>query len=268
MSNLVVSELAIYPVKSFARIQIPVTRVNLSGLNHDRRWMVTDLDGKFLTQRQLPRMCLIKPELGPDAGLVLNAPGKKEINVQIPSPDTTPRPVQVWGDTCNALDCGDSAAKWLAEFLETECRLVYFPGNEVRQVDQQYANPGDHTAFADGFPILMTTLSSLDDLNSRLDQPVAMRRFRPNMVIGGRTNPFEEDDWKRIRIGEVTFRIVKPCSRCIIPNIDPDTGIIGKEPAKTLAEYRKWNNKVHFGQNVIADNEGLIEIGMPVEILE
>jgi uncharacterized protein YcbX len=135
-------------------------------------------------------------------------------------------------------------------------------------VDLGYAQQGDRTAFSDGFPLLLISQASLDDLNSRLtqnqQQPVTMNRFRPNLVVSG-CEAFAEDGWKKIRIGEITFRIVKPCSRCVIPNIDIETAERGNEPARMLASYRKRDNKIFFGQNVIAENEGELTIGMPVE---
>lgn len=166
-----------------------------------------------------------------------------------------------------ALDCGDEAAAWLSRFLEMECRLVFFPEDEIRQVDPTYARSGDRTAFSDGFPVLLISQASLDDLNRRLKTPVAMRRFRPNLVVSG-CEPFAEDGWKQIRVGEVTFRVVKPCSRCVIPNIDPDTAEKSAEPTRTLSGFRRRENKIFFGQNLIADGMGKLELGMPVEVLE
>ena len=174
--------------------------------------------------------------------------------------------VTIWNDQCSAIDCGDEAAKWISQFLDTPSRIVFFPDTEVRQVDPDYANLGDKTAFSDGFPLLLISQASLDDLNSRLQQPVTMTQFRPNIVISG-CEAFAEDKWKKIKIGDIEYRIVKPCSRCIIPSINIETAKPAAEPLKTLASYRKQGNKVYFGQNIIAENEGSIEIGMPVTII-
>lgn len=265
MAEIQVSELAIYPVKSLG--QIPLARVELDpfGFGMDRRWMVVDADGVMLTQRKKARMCLIQPVLE-NGQLSLRAPGMPDIAVTC-DPDAPRREVTVWEDRCKAVDCGDAVAAWLSRFLDTDCRLVFFPEDEMRQVDPAYARPGERTAFSDGFPILLISQASLDDLNRRLKQPVAMRRFRPNLVVTG-CEPFAEDGWKRIRIGGIGFRIVKPCSRCIIPNIDPETGRKGPEPNRTLSSYRRRDNKIFFGQNVIAEGEGRLETGMAVEILE
>lgn len=259
------SELNIYPVKSLAGTSLTHSAVDVFGLHNDRRWMLVDSQGKMLTQRKLARMCLIHPQITAQ-GIRLSAAGMSDMEVSIRSLENRCK-VQVWNDTCNAYDAGDQAAQWFSEFLATDCRLSYFPTDEVRQLDQDYAQADDKTAFSDGFPFLLISQASLDDLNRRLDTPVTMSRFRPNLVITG-SEAFEEDHWKRIRIGDITFRLVKPCSRCVIPTIDPDTGEKGKEPIATLVQYRKRDSKVYFGQNVIADSTGELAVGMTVEVLE
>jgi uncharacterized protein YcbX len=175
--------------------------------------------------------------------------------------------VTVWADTVDAADAGAEAAAWLSEFLGTDCRLVCFAREAVRPVDRVYAEASDQVGFADGFPFLLISQASLDDLNARLAQPVPMLRFRPNLVIGG-SEPYAEDDWRRIRIGDLTFRVAKPCSRCIIPTIDPATARRGSEPLRTLMSYRRRDNKVYFGQNLVHDAVGRLAVGMPVEVLE
>jgi uncharacterized protein YcbX len=264
MTELLVSELAIYPVKSLAGIPLQAAALQRFGLKDDRRWMLVDDNGRFLSQRQHARMCLVQPSLH-TAGVSLHAMGMPDLLVPRPTAGDR-RPVIVWDDRCNALDCGDAAAAWLSVFLSVECRLVYFPDDEVRAVDPRYALPGDRTAFSDGFPLLLISQASLDDLNSRLDVPVSMARFRPNLVVRG-CAAFAEDDWQEIRIGDLRFRIVKPCSRCTIPAIDPLTGERDQEPLRTLAAYRKRGAKIFFGQNVIADGEGELRVGMRVEVL-
>ena len=273
-----VTELAIYPVKSCGQILLQEAKADAFGLHMDRRWMLVDEKGAFLSQRKFPRMSLIKPTLSED-GVVLQVVGylggenKCEISVKNL---TQQLKVTVWGDICNGLDCGDEAALWLSQFLETKCRLVYFPENEVRQVDLEYANQGEKTAFSDGFPFLLISEPSLTDLNARLlksgQKSVEIRRFRPNIVVSG-CRPFEEDNWKKIQIGDAILRVVKPCSRCTIPNVDPATGILGNEPSQTLKKYRLWDHpqigkKIFFGQNVIAESTGSFETGMPVTIIE
>ena len=260
-----VSELAIYPVKSMAQVPLSYAKVDRCGLENDRRWMVVDVNGRFITQRQYPRMCLIKATLD-TPGLALTAPGMPGLSISRPDSDKLSS-VTVWNDQCQALDAGDTAANWLTEFLRVDCRLVAFPDDEVRQVDPSYARQGDRTAFSDGFPILLISQASLDDLNSRMASPLPMARFRPNLVVSG-CEAFAEDSWRRLRIGDLSLRVVKPCSRCVIPSIDFTTAERGVEPTRTLATYRKRDNKIYFGQNVIADTPGELQLGMPVEIVE
>lgn len=265
MPTIEVSELAIYPVKSTAQIKLLKSNVDDFGLTHDRRFMIVDGNDRFLTQRQQARMCLIKTELI-DNGVCLQAPGMQEIKISTQGLDKK-RSVIVWKDHCVSNDCGDEVAAWLSEFLALECRLVFFPADEVRIVDQGFAQPDDKTAFSDGFPLLLTSESSLADLNNRLSVPITMSRFRPNLVIRG-CDAYAEDSWQRIKIGAMTFRVVKACSRCVIPNIDPATAERSLEPGKTLAGYRKRGNRIYFGQNIIPDGPGCLEVGMLVEILD
>ena len=265
MSEIVVSGLTIYPVKSCQGIKLKSVLSESFGLENDRRWMVVDELGVMLTQRKISEMCLIQVRLT-DSGISLKTNTMDAISIAKPG-HTTKRTVKVWNDECQALDAGDEAANWLSHALSKACRLVYFPDGEFRQVDLDYASKGDKTAFSDGFPLLLISQESLDDLNSRLNKPVTMERFRPNIIVSG-CDAFAEDAWKRIRIGNSFFRVAKPCSRCIIPNINIETAIREQEPIKTLSSYRKRDNKIFFGQNVIADNVDEISLGMPVEIVE
>ena len=264
MPDIKVSELNIYPVKSMRQITLDISRLGPFGLQHDRRWMVVDKEGYMVTQRQQARMCLIQPKLHENS-VELTAQGMSSIVIEYPESNKT-LTATVWNDECQVCDAGDEAAIWLSDFLSIDCRLVYFPDDEIRQVDLNYENKGERTAFSDGFPLLLTSQASLVDLNQRLATPVPMKRFRPNLVVTG-CNAFAEDEWDRIRIGDIIFRVVKPCSRCIIPNIDIETANKSNEPARTLATYRKTGNSIFFGQNVIAENEGELSIGMPVEVI-
>jgi len=257
------SELNIYPLKSCAQISLKQVRLSPFGLELDRRWMLIDEQGTMLTQRKHARMCLIHSSIN-KAQLTVNAPAMQQLEIQTGNTRTK---ATVWEDTCNAYDCGDEAAHWFSTFLNTPARLVYFPDDERRQVDLQYAQAGEITAFSDGFPYLLISQASLDDLNRRLELPVEMKRFRPNLVVAGNA-AFEEDQWKRIRIGDIEFSLVKPCSRCAIPSINPATAEKTAEPLKTLAGYRLRDKNIFFGQNIIAHGSGLLELGMPVEILE
>ncbi len=265
MTNITVSDLSIYPVKSCHGVKLASSQVGSFGLDNDRRWMVVDENGVMLTQRKISKMCLIHVELS-EQGITLNKLSHESLFIHYPL-EKNKVTVKVWLDQCQAYDAGEAAALWLSEALSVKCRLVYFPEDEFRQVDLDYANTGDKTAFSDGFPLLLISEASLNDLNSRLKTPVSMQRFRPNIVVSG-CLPFAEDNWKKIRIGDIVFRIVKPCSRCVIPNVNIETGVRESEPIKTLSSYRKRDRKIYFGQNVIANSSGKIETGMSVEIIE
>ena len=259
---ITVSELYIHPLKSAASVAVDKVAIDTFGLQYDRRWMLVDESGDFLSQRKLPAMCLIKAAVV-DSFLTVSVPDLPVLTLTGTLKNA--REVTVWGDVCNSYDCGDEAADYLSRFLQVKCRLVYFPDNEERQVDLQYAKKGDLTGFSDGFPLLLISQASLDDLNTRLDSPVSMTRFRPNIVISG-VEAFAEDNWESIKVGGINLRVVKPCSRCSIPSVDPLTGLRSAEPVKTLRTYRMRNSKVYFGQNVIADSTGMLEIGMPVVV--
>jgi len=257
-----VSELYIHPLKSAASVSVKKAALDNLGFEYDRRWMLVDPDGNFLSQRQLPEMCLIQAHADADV-LSVSVPGQNVIKVATKSDQV--RQVVVWGDSCRAFDAGELAASYLSDFLKTSCRLVSFPADEKRQVDLIYANPGDLTGFSDGFPLLIISQASLDDLNRRLDKPVSMTRFRPNIVVSG-CEAYAEDSWKRIIVGGIEMQVVKPCSRCSIPSVDPKTAVRSLEPVKTLRAYRMKDSKIYFGQNVIANSTGVLEIGMSVEI--
>ena len=261
------SGLYAYPVKSLQGLALEQADVAQRGLRWDRHWMLVDRDGRFVTQRQRPRMALVGCQVEGDR-LRLSAPGVAEL--ELPAAPSRPVEVEVriWNDRCLAASGGTQAAHWLSRFLDAEVRLVYLPGGHVRPLDPDYARPEDQTGFADGFPFLLISEASLGDLNRRLERPLPMRRFRPNLVVSG-CEPYAEDRWRRIRIGAIEFRVVKPCSRCIITTVDPETGERdGNEPLRTLRSYRQSDNKVFFGQNLIHDDIGQLRVGDQLEVLD
>jgi uncharacterized protein YcbX len=160
---------------------------------------------------------------------------------------------------------GEEVSQWFSEFLELSCQLVYMPDNSYRPVNSRYASHNQQVSFADGFPFLLISEASLQDLNERLDQPIPMNRFRPNLVVSG-CEAFAEDSWRSIRIGSIPFHVVKPCERCLITTVDQAQGIRGKEPLQTLAQYRLSNGKILFGQNLIPAELGTLQVGDSVEI--
>lgn len=256
------SGLYIYPIKSARGIAVQTAQVDARGLQYDRRWMVVDDKGNFLTQRKLPRMALIHVDLRTNS-LAVNAEGMRELTIPLQAPETKKVQVHVWDDTLDALDAGDEASVWFGKMLGFECRLVQMPDEGSRFVNPKYAPPKSLMSFADAFPVLLTTEASLDDLNARLQEPVPMNRFRPNVVIRG-SSAYEEDSWQRLRVGAVSFLVAKPCARCTVPTVDQDTGKNGKEPIRTLQSYRTIDSKVYFGQNLVHENRGVLKIGDPV----
>lgn len=264
MAALQLSEIWHYPVKSMRGTRCATARVGPRGLAYDRHWMLVDTQGRFITQRQLPQMALIKAQW---ANAVLSFQTTRGHHYTV-RPASRPQSIQVtiWRDQCAALLVDATADQWLGDMLGKACHLVQMPDDALRQVDQHYAQPTDQVGFADGFPFLLIAQASLDKLNQKLASPVEMQRFRPNLVVTG-CQPHAEDDWPAIRIGEIHFRVAKPCSRCIIPTIDRHTAERSAEPLQTLRTYRQRDNKIYFGQNLLHDGAGSLAEGMPVEPL-
>lgn len=265
MSKLTLNGLYRYPVKSLRGAGLALATLDARGIRFDRRWMLINPDGQFLSQRQLPRMTLVRTLMMYDH-LTLQAPDMGDLVLPRECADDAVVQVKIWQDDCLARCVGGDADEWLSEFLHTECRLVYLPDDQARQVDPNYAKQGDQTGFTDGFPLLLISEASLQDLNSRMSEPLPMERFRPNLVVGG-CEPYAEDQWRQIRIGEIEFKVVKPCSRCVITTVNPETAQTGAEPLKTLSSYRRQGNKVNFGQNLIHTGVGELRLGMDVAVL-
>lgn len=261
-----VSDIYIYPVKSLAGIRMERWPVDNKGLLHDRKWMLVDADNRFLSQRRLPKMALIKTRLTEEQ-LILSTPSGRHLTLPLTPDHGEPLEVEIWQDRCIAESVSHEADQWFSDFLQCECRLVYQPEQSIRAVDPSYAKPGDQAAFSDGFPFLIISEASLRALNNAMQLNLSMMRFRPNLVIDG-CEAYAEDSWREIRINEIGFRLPKPCSRCSVPAIDPDTALSGKEPLQTLNRLRKWNNNVYFGQNALHDNLGELAVGDPVRVLK
>ncbi|WP_374261432.1 MOSC domain-containing protein [Zoogloea sp.] len=260
----VLSALHRYPVKSMRGQALDRSPVGPRGLPFDRDWMVATPDGHFVTGRQQPRLVLVDatPVAG---GVTLSTPGRADLFV----PDaafTDAIDTTVWGDNFPARQGAAAADAWISDYLGTPLKFLWTGAPTARRVKVAPAVP---LSFADGFPLLLIGEASLDDLSGRVGRALSMQRFRPNLVVSGAA-AFAEDGWQRIRIGEVNFRITKPCERCVFTTVDPEDGTKGRdqEPLRTLATYRKAPAGVIFGQNVIAEGSGEIRVGMPVEVLE
>ncbi|MDF0732450.1 MOSC domain-containing protein [Pseudomonas entomophila] len=259
-----------YPVKSGQAQCLPESLVDPMGLKGDRRWMVVEEDnGRFLTQRAWPRLGQLKASYTDDGQLLLECPGQAPLSVEVPAADEDLRGVTIWRDTLRVPDAGDAAAAWLSQLLGKAVRLVHCPEQRARYLPSGYGLNSDRAAFPDGFPLLLIGQASLDELNRRIGRPMEMLRFRPNLVVEG-GEAFAEDGWKRIRIGDMTFRVLKPSVRCILTTLDPHTGerSLDREPLTTLKTFREREGDVLFGQNVAVDGAGRLEMGMPVEVLE
>lgn len=265
MVPAVLSQLYIYPIKSAAGICLSVAKVEKRGLQYDRRWMVTDLTGKLLTQAKFPRMALIQVQIGAN-DLIIKAPDMETITVPLELDSRLRAPVRVWDDTCEATPVGATADEWFSQFLGTSCQLVYMPFDSVRPVNPQHGIRAE-LSFADAYPFLLISEASVRDLNTRLERPVWVNRFRPNLIVTG-CDAFAEDNWHSIRIGSVKFAVVEPCSRCSVITVEQAKGIRGDEPLRTLATYRRINGQILFGQYLIHRELGSLHVGDKVELLE
>jgi uncharacterized protein len=261
------SRIHIFPIKSCAPTLPGQAEVEARGLRGDRRWMIVDASGKFVSARKQPRLVLIRATFSAE-GLNLEAPGMPTLQL-VPAADADRIPVTVWGDEFDALAAEPAADAWISNYLGSSARFVTMDASVSRPVDPDYSPGGDEVSFADGFPLLLISQASLDALNRRLETSVPMLRFRPNLVIAG-TEPHAEDGWRSIRIGDVQFDVVKPCSRCVLTTVDPELGMFDPagEPLRTLIGYRRTPDGVMFGQNLIARSLGEIRLGDAVEILD
>ena len=264
MTRPVLGGVYVYPIKSCGGISLQSADLGATGLVHDRRWMLVDEGGGFVSQRRHPRMALISTRIAPDR-LVVSAPGMPDLEVPLEGEPEGRIDVEVWGDAQRGAPVGGYADRWFGRFLGVRCRLVRKPEDDVRPVDSAYARSGDQTSFADGFPLLLISEASLEDLNARLESPVPMNRFRPSLVVRG-CGPHAEDGWEEVRVGEAVFRVAEPCARCAVTTVDQQTGERGREPLRTLATYRKADGEVLFGRNLIHTSPGTLGVGDPVGV--
>ncbi len=264
--EITLSALTIYPCKSLQGIPLDRVLLEARGLKDDRRWMVVDADGHFITQRQQPKMALLAVNLSEQGLQILTNKGG---SVFVPRGGGVSRRVKVWSDWVAAESCGVEADEWLSDVLGLPCRLVYMPDDVLRPVDPRYAQEQDQVSFADGFPLLLLSEASLAALNEKLEKPVTMSHFRPNLVVKG-CEAFAEDQWRRLKIGESELEVVKPCSRCVITTIDPITAKKDpqQQPLRSLLTFRKRGKEVYFGQNMIARKHGELQLEQQVNVLE
>lgn len=287
------SSVNIYPIKSLKGIAVTESLVEKRGLRHDRRWMLTDKDGTFFTQREVPKMAAISVKL--DSGqLIVESETAGTLNIPF-EPDRGERQnVTVWHSTVPGEVYSGVVSEWFSDALGRHCQLVLMPESTERHVSEKFDSGEDIVSFADGYPLLLIGEGSLAEVNERLHDrykddeyseklPLPMNRFRPNLVVQG-SDPFEEDGWAKVRIGEAIFRVAKPCARCVMTTVDQDRGEFdGKEPLKMMASFRmakdvfpdsyeslgQTANAVLFGENLIPENAGaVVRVGDEIEVLE
>lgn len=268
---LKLSEIWVYPVKSLGGISLQEAQVTDRGLELDRRWLLVDDDGRFLSQREYPGLALFRQEIVGDNLRITHKVLLESIEMPLHpvfTDETVKIEVKVWDDIINAFEISSVITEWFTKLLGLSVRLVYMPNESKRKLDPDYAISGDEiTSFSDAYPFLIIGQSSLDDLNRRLEVKVPMNRFRPNFVfING--DAYEEDFWRNFSIGNLLFVGVKCCDRCVVTTVDQEKGIVaGKDPLKTLAQYRNFGNKVLFGQNVIGLELGVVSVGDKIQVL-
>ncbi|GAB3903483.1 MOSC domain-containing protein [Mucilaginibacter boryungensis] len=264
---LQISALYIYPIKSLGGIILNTAKVTDRGLECDRRWMLIDQNNRFISQREHPEMALLRPSIMPEGLQVTNL--RNNSTLLIPYQPLTNKMVEVtvWDDTTMGQLVSSAADEWFSNALGEPCRLVYMPDNIHRPVDPDYAPDGKLTSFSDAYPFLVISQASIDDLSARAGEPIPINRFRPNIVFTG-GEPYMEDGMTHFTIGAIDFYGVKICARCPIPGINQNTAQRVKEPLKTMAGYRRKNNKVYLGQNLIHNGEGSLHVGDTITVLD
>ena len=267
MSQFTITDLYVYPIKSCGGVRLASLEVDQAGPLWDREWMlVQSADGKFITQREVPRLALLQTRL--EKGVLLVEDDRRR-QVEIATADNQDhrqKSVHVWSDNLSAMVEAESICHWFSEFLDRDCLLVRMPPH-ARRIPEKYGVQGRYMRFADSLPFLLTSEASLQDLNSRLPEPVRMSRFRPNIVIDG-GQAYAEDLWLQARIGEIEFSFPRPAPRCTIINVEQETGISTPQTLKTLAQYRRDGNRVLFGQTIIHAQAGRLNIGDKVQVMQ
>lgn len=265
-TNAHLTGIFIYPVKSLGGIELTECAVEERGLRHDRRWMLVDRNGMFLTQRKLPHLACVRVGIEED-GLRCDARGMPPLSIRFEPPPAGPVQVQVWRSGCAALPVGPEADAWFTAVAGQPCRLVFMPEGTRRSVDPKHAGPDDIVSFADGYPILVISEASLAELNSRLPDPLPMDRFRPNLVVRG-IPAHAEDAWGRAHFPGAILQGAKPCGRCTVTTVDQASGEPrGPEPLRTLARYRRdAGGEVLFGQNLLVARTGMVCVGDEIRL--
>jgi len=248
-SGIAISGLYIYPIKSMRGISLKRSEVTPFGLKYDRRYMLSTPDGTFITQRTHPALATFHVSMSADF-IEVRHPETGMLRLPLQGPQEANMKAVIWKDEVDAFTGFKQADEYFSNALDDEVQITWMPDSSLRQTDLTFSKPGDRVSFADGFPILLIGQSSIDELNERLEEPLPMNRFRPNVVVSG-ASPWEEDSWKRVTLPDSTLDVVKGCGRCIVTTTNQETGERAKEPLITLATYRKWDSKIWVGVNCI-----------------
>lgn len=261
----IVTGLYYYPVKSLAGIRLERAKLSSRGILHDRMWMLVSDTGRFITQRQEHSLALLRV-MAEDDDFRISAPSGAETRLPRACPPGPTKSVRVWKDELTAVVGPPDATSFFSEYLGFPCSAVRMPERAGRTAGK-HAPDGTPVSFADAYPGLLTSTDSLADLNARTSVDLVMRRFRPSIVASG-SPAYAEDGWSRIQLGDAEITCVKPCARCVLTTVDPDSGAAGKEPLRTLAGYRRLGNDVYFGQNFVVSRAGTVSLGDPITIAE
>jgi len=253
-----VKEIYIYPIKSLAGVSLKSAKAEEMGFENDRRWMLIDSDNVHVTQREYPIMSQFYPEISGDKIEITFEGETHEFSINEYLENAIES--QVWDDKSEVFEVSKKASKWFSDKLGFDCKLVKILKNGDRKHESSKLKETFNVSLADGYPYLLIGTESLNFLNEKLDEKITIKRFRPNLVVSTK-KAHEEDDFKTFAIGEVQFKNIKPCGRCIMVNNDPQKGIVKKEPLKTLSKYRNVDNSVLFGTNIVSLNSGIISVG-------
>lgn len=261
-----VSGLYIYPIKSLQGIALQEVEVLEKGFRYDRRWMLVNEQNGHITQRTHPHLSQIGISLTEES-IVASHSNMSDLKIPVTLESGKPIRVTVWSDSVEAIEAPQPISDWFSKIADESCKLVFMPENASRPVNPEHSVNSENVSFADGYPYLIIGQSSLDDLNSRMEVELPMNRFRPNIVVEG-SEPYEEDHWNDIQIGEVKFHVMHPCKRCVFTTIDQETGMKAAEPLKTLATYRREGKDVIFGVNTLALETGKINVGDEISLIK
>ena len=263
-----VSHLYIYPIKSLGGVSLSAAEVTDRGFKYDRRWMLIDETNRFISQRTVAQLALLRVNIIKEGLQVFHVAAPEEtLVVPFVVDADTKIPVQIWDDTCEAMHLDSSFDHWFSEKLGISCRLVFMPNETERLVSAPHRDKQEINSFSDSYPFLMIGEKSLEELNRRMEEPLPMNRFRPNIVFSG-GEPHIEDTFGHFTINEINFYGIKLSSRCNLTTINQDNAVSGKEPLKTLSKYRRMNNKIYFGQNLVHEGRGIISVGESIIIKE